>query len=179
METPMFETPSTSLSGHDSVFLETLRWRCRFGLSFFYLLAGILHIAWPSPFLSITPAWVPDAWLVIVLTGFCELAGGVGFWVSGMRRYAAVGLAAYAVCVFPANIKHAIDTLHATSVTPWQWAYHLVRLPLQPVIVWLALFAGEVVTWPFHWRKATPVVPAHASAGGPAHTSSKKDKTHI
>lgn len=34
------------------------------------------------------------------------------------------------------------------------WWYHGPRLALQPVLVWWALFAGGVVTWPFARRGA-------------------------
>ncbi|MFJ6323338.1 MULTISPECIES: DoxX family protein [unclassified Rhizobium] len=123
--------------------------RCRWGLSAFYGLAGILHIVLPKPFLGITPAWVPEPETVIFLTGLCEIAGAVGLLMPRLRKAAGIGLALYAVCVFPANIKHAIDGLGAATVSPWQWLYHLVRLPLQLPLVWVALFAGSVVVWPF------------------------------
>ena len=57
-------------------------------------------------------------------------------------------LAIYAVCVFPANIKHAMDAL-AVGGLPTSWWYHGPRLLFQPVIVWWALFAGGVIDWPF------------------------------
>ncbi|KNY31313.1 DoxX family protein [Agrobacterium genomosp. 3] len=124
------------------------RW-CQWGLSSLYGLAGILHIVLPKPFLGITPAWVPEPEAVIFLTGLCEIAGAVGLLVPRLRKAAGIGLAFYAICVFPANIKHAIDSLGAVTVSPWQWSYHLIRLPLQPCLVWLALFAGNIVVWPF------------------------------
>lgn len=119
--------------------------RSRIGLSVFYGLAGILHLAMPKPFLSITPAWVPDATEVIMLTGLCEIAGAIGLLIPAFRRYAGIGLALYAVCVFPANIKHALDSLRGGAGSPWQWLYHTIRLPLQPLIIWLALFAGQIL----------------------------------
>ena len=48
---------------------------------------------------------------------------------------AGMGLAAYAVCVFPANIKHALDSLVAGEAFLGGW-YHGPRLVLQPFIVW-------------------------------------------
>ena len=29
------------------------------------------------------------------------------------------------------------------------WGYHAPRLLFQPVLIWAALYAGEVTTWPF------------------------------
>lgn len=128
---------------------KTERWRrgCAIGLAFFYGIAGVLHILWPAPFLRITPGWVPAPGLVIFGTGVCEIAGALGILTLSLRRAAGFGLALYAVSVFPANIKHALDVL-LSEPSILQWAYHICRLPLQPVIVWIALFAGGFVTWP-------------------------------
>ncbi len=61
-------------------------------------------------------------------------------------------LALYAVCVFPANIKHAIDDLSSGSGLPiW---YHAPRLLLQPLIIWWALWAGGMRRRPLSQRHA-------------------------
>ncbi len=122
--------------------VEIWRKRCRLGLFAFYGFAGFLHLAFPAPFLSITPDWVPDASDVIMLTGVCEIAGAIGLLMPQTRRYAGTALALYAILVFPANLKHAADSLSAPATSSWQWAYHCLRLPLQPLIVWLAIFSG-------------------------------------
>ncbi len=113
-----------------------------------YAAAGALHLATPETFLLITPDWVPHPRAVILFTGACELAGAAGLLSRRLRYAAGVGLALYAACVFPANIKHAIDGLPAGQVQLGWW-YHAPRLALQPVLVWWALFAGCVVDWPF------------------------------
>ena len=116
-----------------------------------YIAAGILHILAPAKFLSITPAWVPYAPRVILFTGLCEVAGAIAFFIPRLRWWAGVMLAAYAVCVYPANVKHAVDYIqHGTGgLSLW---YHIPRLAFQPVIVWWALFAGCVTDWPFQRR---------------------------
>jgi len=113
-----------------------------------FLAAGVLHVLLPAPFLGITPAWVPWPDHVIRLTGVAEVLGAIGLMTPRLRRAAGVGLALYAVCVYPANIKHAIDSAgdpHAIL----GWGYHAPRLAFQPVIVWWALWVGEVIDWPF------------------------------
>ncbi len=122
-------------------------------LAALYLLAGILHIATPGTFLLIMPDWVPYPTQVILFTGCCEIAGAVGLMVPRLRRAAGIGLALYAICVFPANIKHAIDGLPPGHLQ-LNWWYHAPRLMLQPVLVWWALLAGGVTRWPF--RRAVP-----------------------
>ncbi len=118
----------------------------RWVLGGLYLLAGVLHLGMPAPFLKITPGWVPDPALVIALTGCAELAGAVGLvqpWCLPLRRAAAVGLAAYAVCVFPANINHFIMDMarpdHGLGL-----AYHVPRMFVQPLLIWAALWSGRV-----------------------------------
>jgi len=136
------------------VTLETARLILRLILAAAYLAAGVLHLAYPAPFLGITPGWVPWPEVVIAATGVAEITGAVALaGVPRLRRAAAVGLALYAVCVWPANIKHALDAVAASGAGTW-WPYHGPRLAFQPVIVWWALFAGGVTDWPF--RRTSP-----------------------
>ena len=126
----------------------TARGLARAVLALAFLAAGVLHLLLPAPFLGITPDWIPWQDRVIRLTGAAEILGAVGLMTPRLRRAAGVGLALYAVCVFPANIKHAMDSLgdpHALL----GWTYHAPRLAFQPVIVWWALWVGEVIDWPF------------------------------
>ncbi len=107
-----------------------------------YLAAGILHVMLPGPFLFILPHWVPEPRFTIFITGLCEIAGAIGLCTARYRRPAGVALALYAVAVFPANINHAqLDLASAHPVLGW-W-YHIPRLALQPVLVWLALWVSR------------------------------------
>ena len=125
--------------------LETSRRVLRIVLAAAYVGAGIAHLRWPGPFLSITPDWVPQPALVIAATGVAEILGATALVaIPRLRRAAAIGLALYAVCVYPANIKHAIDGLPVGAVQ-LSWWYHAPRLALQPMLVWWALVAGEVI----------------------------------
>ena len=137
---------------------QTVRSIARWVLAGLYLAAGVLHLLVPGPFLTITPGWVPFPLEVIRLTGAAEIAGAVGLMVPRLRRAAGWGLAAYAICVFPANIKHAIDSLQQAHPL-LGWSYHAPRLALQPVIVWWALWCSGVTDWPFRgpgWRSGRP-----------------------
>ena len=122
-------------------------------LALFYFAAGVIHIVAPAPFLTIMPAWVPAPEATVLWTGIAELLGAIGLaqpFSAPLRRAAAVGLAAYAVCVFPANIHHfALDMAkvdHGAGL-----AYHVPRMFAQPLLVWLALWTGGVTDWP--WKK--------------------------
>jgi uncharacterized membrane protein len=72
--------------------------------------------------------------------------------IPRLRRLAGIMLALYAVCVFPANVKHALDGIHLPPA-PDSWWYHGPRLAFQPVLVWWALFCAGVIDWPFRARR--------------------------
>lgn len=113
-----------------------------------FVAAGIGHLTVPGGFLKITPDWVPFAPQVIFITGLCELAGAVALVTQPLRRAAGVAFALYAVCVWPANIKQALDGIVVPPI-PDSWWYHGPRLAFQPVIIWAALFCAGVIDWPF------------------------------
>ncbi len=124
----------------------------RWVLGIAYLVAGVAHLRSPAGFLAITPAWVPWPDAVVALTGVAEIVGAFALLlIPQLRRAAAIGLAFYAVCVFPANINHAVNGI-ALGGPPLGWGYHAPRLAFQPVIVWWALWAGGVIDWPFKRR---------------------------
>lgn len=118
-----------------------LRWL----LAVFYALAGVIHLIRPAPFLTIMPAWVPAPEAVVLLTGVAEILGAIGLvqpFSKPLRRAAGWGLAAYALCVWPANINHFIIDM-ARDDGGLGLAYHVPRMFAQPMIIWLAVWASR------------------------------------
>lgn len=127
----------------------------RLGLGAIYLAAGMLHLALPAPFLGITPGWVPAPKVVIALTGLAELAGAAALlqpFHAPLRRAAGWGLAAYALCVWPANVNHMVMDV-ARPGGGLGLGYHIPRMFAQPLVIWAALWAGGVTNWPFRKRR--------------------------
>ena len=118
----------------------------------------MLHLVLPEPFLTITPGWVPAPEQVIRLTGVVEIAGAIGLMIPRLRVAAGWALAAYAVCVYPANIQHAV--YYMTSGAGLGWTYHGPRLLFQPVIVWWCLWASTAIDWPFRRSQAAARAPS-------------------
>lgn len=128
----------------------------RWVLALFYGAAGVIHLARPAPFLTIMPPWVPAPELVVQLTGIAELAGAIGLlqpWSLALRHAAGWGLAAYALCVWPANFQHLLNDL-ARPGGGLGLSYHVPRLAFQPVLIWLALWVSAATDWPWARRGA-------------------------
>ena len=117
-------------------------------LAICYLAAGVAHLRSPAGFIAITPSWVPFPDEVVAFTGVAEIAGAIGLMLPRFRYAAGVGLALYALCVWPANINHAVNDI-AIGGRDLSWWYHGPRLAFQPVLIWLALWVALVTDWPF------------------------------
>lgn len=122
-----------------------LRWL----LAVFYFGAGVIHILKPAPFLTIMPPGVPFPEAVVLWTGVAEIFGAIGLVQpvsKPLRQAAGWGLAAYALCVWPANINHMLIDMAREGVRRdggLGMGYHIPRMFAQPVIIWLALWVGE------------------------------------
>ena len=139
---------AASMTERPALPLAAVRAAIRWVLAAFFVAAGIAHLAVPGILLTITPDWVPFAPQVIFLTGLCELAGAAALVTRPLRHWAGVALALYSLCVWPANIKQALNGIVIPHI-PDSWWYHGPRLAMQPVIIWAALFSAGVIDWPF------------------------------
>jgi uncharacterized membrane protein len=106
---------------------------------------GVLHFVRPEGFVKIVPAFLPAPLLLVYASGFFEIAGGLGLFLTRLHRAAAWGLIALYVAVFPANINMAVNDIqpsggHIPSALMW------LRLPLQ---------AGFIA--PAWWLSRSPI----------------------
>lgn len=134
---------------------ERTRAAMRWIIAAFYSAAGAAHLIVPDKLLAITPSWVPFAPAVILTTGLCEIAGSVALVTHPLRKWAGIAFAAYALCVWPANFKHAIDGVELPYLAN-SWWYHGPRLAFQPVIIWWSLYCAGVIDWPWRRKPGTP-----------------------
>lgn len=135
------------MRGPDSPARAVMRWI----IAAAYAAAGVAHLWVPEKLLAITPAWVPFPREVILLTGLFEFAAAAALVTTPLRQWAGIAMAVYAICVWPANIKHALDAVDLPYITN-SWLYHGPRLAFQPVIAWWALYCAGVIDWP--WRRS-------------------------
>lgn len=96
--------------------------------------AGILHFVHPRAYARVIPPWLPAPRALVYVSGVFEVLGGVGLLLPASQRFAAFGLMALFVAVFPANVymaQHGIGFGKAPTPVWLLWA----RLPLQLVLI--------------------------------------------
>jgi uncharacterized membrane protein len=102
---------------------------------------GVLHFVRPKPFVRIVPKYLPAPLALVYISGFFEILGGLGLLVPATRPWAAWGLIALYIAVFPANIYMLTHNISLDPKKPIpRWALWL-RLPFQLLfIVWAYWF---------------------------------------
>ncbi|MBW4520219.1 MAG: DoxX family protein [Scytolyngbya sp. HA4215-MV1] len=124
-------------------------------LAIFVMTAGVLHFATPDPFVKIVPSYLPSPLMLVYVSGFFEILGGVGLLMPLVSQAAAWGLIALFIAVFPANINMAVNQIHLDGIPDIPWLYW-ARLPLQAVLI----------AWA--WWYTQPSVPVQQSSGLPS-----------
>lgn len=81
------------------------------------------------------PPWLPAHAALVAISGWCELAGGIGLLLPLTRRAAGWGLLVLCIAVLPANIQMWLDAMTAGKAW-WVQAMLLFRLPLQLPLMW-------------------------------------------
>ena len=104
-------------------------------LALLFAAAGVMHFVTPRSFERIVPPALPDAQLIVVISGVAEFLGACGLLLASSRRAAGLALVALLVAVFPANVQMLRLAIDANAPAWYQVALW-IRLPLQPALVW-------------------------------------------
>ncbi|CAN5845601.1 MAG: DoxX family membrane protein [Acidobacteria bacterium] len=101
-------------------------------LAIAFVLAGIYHFLNPTFYLKMMPPVLPAPLFLIYLSGVFEIALGILLLISKFTHFAAWGLIALLIAVFPANVYMAMNP----QVFPEFSSTALyLRLPLQLVLI--------------------------------------------
>lgn len=115
----------------------------RLALGAALLYAGISHLTTArAAFQAQVPTWFPvDPDLVVVVSGWVEIALGVALLAAPRRFQWAIGLvvAAFFVAVFPGNVSQLLTRTDAFGLN--SDAARAIRLVFQPVLVLWALWS--------------------------------------
>jgi uncharacterized membrane protein len=97
-----------------------------------YILAGINHFRKPRLYLKIIPPYFPKPRLLNALSGLAEIILGILLCLPETSAYAAVGIIALLICIFPANLFMYQEE---SARLGFSKSLLLLRLPLQIVLV--------------------------------------------
>ena len=104
-------------------------------LAIFFVVAGILHFVFQQAYVRVMPPYLPFPAALVVISGIAECLGGLGVLMEGLRRWAGFGLLLLCLAVLPANVQMLIDATDAGK-EGWIIALLILRLPLQPLLMW-------------------------------------------
>ena len=104
-----------------------------------FIMIGVEHFLRPAPFDTIVPAYLgfPRFWTLA--SGIAEVLLGIGIMLPPCRRWAALCLAVFLVCVYPANLNMWLNDIPFNGHVLSHKA-HLLRLFIQLLLICLALW---------------------------------------
>lgn len=109
-------------------------------LGAFFIVAGANHFLHPQPYISMMPSSLPVPIALVAVSGVAEILGGIGMLILPVRAFAAWGLILLLLAVFPANLQVALHGWPGVNLPSWiLW----LRLPLQPLFIWL-IYRGSL-----------------------------------
>ena len=117
--------------------------RILFGL--FFIVAGIMHFVIPQFYVRIVPPILPFKAAIVAISGIAEIALGALLIIPRTIGIAAWGLVALLIAVYPANIYMALNADQFRDIAPSN-TFHYIRLPLQFVMIGLALWLTRTNT---------------------------------
>ncbi|RZJ65292.1 MAG: DoxX family protein [Flavobacterium sp.] len=97
-----------------------------------YVGAGFNHFRTPRMYCRIIPSYFPNPKLLNAISGAAEIILGIALCIPVLSHYAAVGIIALLIAIFPANVFMVTHDIAALGLPKWM---RLLRLPLQIVLI--------------------------------------------
>ncbi|HEX8287307.1 MAG TPA: MauE/DoxX family redox-associated membrane protein [Pyrinomonadaceae bacterium] len=97
-----------------------------------FILAGINHFINPNFYLKIMPPYLPWHLFLVYLSGVLEVIFGGLLFIPRFTRFAAWGIIAILIAVFPANVYMAMNP---QNFPEFSTATLHLRLPLQFLLI--------------------------------------------
>ena len=103
-----------------------------------YLLAGVMHFVNAGFFIRIVPDYLPWHAGLVYVSGVCEIVLGLLVLLPATRVFAAWGIMALLIAVFPANVNMLVHRIPLQEGVPPNVLALWIRLPFQGVLIALA-----------------------------------------
>ncbi|NRS89440.1 putative membrane protein [Flavobacterium sp. 7E] len=104
-------------------------------MAFIYTLAGINHFRNPRMYQKIIPDYLSNPKLLNVISGIAEIILGIALLIPVLSNYAAWGIIALLIAVFPTHIYMYQNPKARMGLPTWVL---LLRMPLQLVLIYWA-----------------------------------------
>ncbi len=106
-----------------------------------YVFAGLMHFIKPKVYLRIMPRYLPNHKLLVALSGFCEIALGIGLCIPAWKTISIYGIIAM-LAVFLLVHFYMLSSEKASAGFP-KWLL-ISRLPLQfGLMYWAWWYLGN------------------------------------
>ena len=116
--------------------MTTIKTISRWILAALMVYAGVMHLLSPNFFLKIMPPYLPLHLELVYLSGVFEIGLGICLLIPRFSRFAAWGIIALLIAVFPANI-YLYQHQEIVRASP---TVHLLRLLFQGILIWMAFW---------------------------------------
>ena len=111
-----------------------------------YVLAGFNHLVNPDFYVAIMPPGLPNPEWLNLISGLAEIVLGVFLLDPRTRPFAAWGIIALLVAVFPANLYVALENVGLDGPGTGDPTFNYVRLPFQALfLVWAWWYTDPVL----------------------------------
>jgi len=112
----------------------TLPWHL-YLMASLYILAGINHFRVPRIYVKMIPSSLPAPKTLNTVSGLAEIILGILLCIPTVSAFAAWGIIALLIAIFPANIYMYTNEKAAMGLPKW---VRLIRLPLQLALIYWA-----------------------------------------
>ncbi|WP_029489712.1 DoxX family protein [Aquimarina agarivorans] len=102
-----------------------------------YVVAGFFHFYKPKPYLAIMPPYLPQPKALVFWSGVAEILLGLGLIFTPTRVLSIYFIVAMLIVFLPVHIYMLQSEQAAKGVPKW---FLWLRLPLQFVLIWWAVF---------------------------------------
>lgn len=104
-------------------------------MSLFYVLAGLNHFRNPAFYTGMMPSWLPKHAFLVAFSGIVEIVLGLLLLHPATRVWAAWGIIALLIAIFPANVQMSINLYPIGGIKFWG---SIARLPFQGLFIYWA-----------------------------------------
>ncbi len=115
------------------------------GMAVFIIFTGLSHFKFQKGMTMMIPDFIPAKMFWVYLTGFIEIAAGIGLMIPSIRELTAILLIIFYVLVFIANInssKKNINIFKADFTGPGMNYLYKERIPMHMILIVCTWFFG-------------------------------------